>query len=113
MTATIHSNRTSDAADSGASRLMARLRATAGHRGTASLLLVALVAALLVVADQMIQTWADGRLLAAWMGLWLVAFVALVLLAVPMGHAAIMLGGAFKAWGERHRRVAALMARLR
>ena len=51
-----------------------------GARGAASLLLAAVVAALLVVANQVIDTWGDGHLLAAWMVLWLVAFAALALL---------------------------------
>ena len=44
-----------------------------GARGVASLLLAALVSALVVVANQVIETWSDGHLLAAWIALWLVA----------------------------------------
>ena len=46
-------------------------------RGAASMLLAAMVSALLVVANQVIDTWSEGHLLAAWMVLWLVAFAAL------------------------------------
>jgi len=49
-------------------------------RGLAAMLLAAIVSALLVVTDQMIETWADGRLMAAWVGLWVVGFIAIVLL---------------------------------
>lgn len=50
-----------------------------GARGLSALLLGAMVSALLVVADQLIETWADGHLLAAWVFLWLVSFAALAL----------------------------------
>ena len=62
-------------------------RATAtfdGARGIATLLLAALVSALLVVANEVIETWSDGHLLVAWIALWLVGFAALALLARPM-----------------------------
>ena len=36
-----------------------------GARGVATLLLAALVSALLVVANEVIETWSDGHLLAA------------------------------------------------
>jgi hypothetical protein len=55
-----------------------------GARGVATLLLAALVSALLVVANEVIETWSDGHLLAAWIALWLVGFAALALLARPM-----------------------------
>lgn len=50
-----------------------------GARGLSALLLGAMVSALLVVADQLIETWADGHLLAAWVFLWLVSFAALAM----------------------------------
>ena len=52
-------------------------------RTLAGMLLAAVVAALLVVADQLIDTWADGHLLVVWVALWTVAFAALALLAPP------------------------------
>jgi protein-S-isoprenylcysteine O-methyltransferase Ste14 len=58
-------------------------RAFEGGRGAATVLLAALVAALLVVANQVIETWTEGHLLAAWIALWTVAFAGLALLAVP------------------------------
>lgn len=54
-----------------------------GARGAASLLLAAVVSALMVVANQVIDTWSEGHLLAAWMVLWVVAFAALALLTLP------------------------------
>lgn len=52
-----------------------------GARGLAALLLAALVAAMVVVADRLISTWADGHLLLAWVLLWLVVFATLALFA--------------------------------
>ena len=53
-------------------------------RTLAGMLLAAVVAALMVVADQLIETWADGHLLVVWVALWTVAFTALALLAPPL-----------------------------
>lgn len=55
-----------------------------GSRTLAGMLLAAVVAALLVVADQLIETWADGHLLVVWVALWTIAFAALALLAPPL-----------------------------
>ena len=77
-----------------------------GARGAASLLLAAVVSALLVVANQVIDTWTDGHLLAAWMVLWLVAFAALALLSAPARRAGAALRVATRAWAEGRRRAA-------
>lgn len=50
-------------------------------RGLAALLLAAAVAALVVLADQLIETWADGHLFLGWVALWVVVFAGSVLLA--------------------------------
>lgn len=55
-----------------------------GTRTMAGMLLAASIAALLVVADQLIDTWADGHLLAVWVALWAVAFAAMALSASPL-----------------------------
>jgi hypothetical protein len=47
----------------------------------AGMLVAAVLAAVLVVADQLIQTWADGHLLLIWVTLWMVVFAALAWLA--------------------------------
>ena len=52
-------------------------------RGAASVLLAAGVAALVVVANQFVDAWSDGHMLAGWMLLWVVAFASLALLARP------------------------------
>ena len=77
-----------------------------GARGAATLLLAAVVSALLVVANQMIDTWSEGHLLAAWMVLWLVAFAALALLSAPARRAGAALRVATRAWAEGRRRAA-------
>ena len=61
-----------------------------GSRTLAGMLLAASMAALLVVADQVIDTWTDGHLLAGWVALWTVAFAALAFLASPLRHLAAL-----------------------
>ncbi len=75
-------------------------------RGASSLLLAAIVSALLVVANQVIDTWSEGHLLAAWMVLWLVAFAALALLSAPARRASVALRTGLAAWAENRRRAA-------
>ena len=50
-------------------------------RGLAGLLLAAIVAAMVVVADQLVENWAEGHLLVVWVAMWMVAFAALALFA--------------------------------
>lgn len=52
-----------------------------GARGLTALLLAAAVASLVVVADRLISTWADGHLLLAWVILWAVVFAGMALFA--------------------------------
>ena len=56
-------------------------------RGAASLLLAAIVSALLVVANQVIDTWSEGHLMVGWIALWTVGFAALALAAGPVRSA--------------------------
>ncbi len=88
-----------------AENAFAQLRAVGsrldGARGLAALLLAAMVSALLVVADHLISSWSDGGLLAAWVGLWAVAFVGLALLAGSARSLAVRLRSA---WIEGARR---------
>ena len=55
-----------------------------GARGLATFVLAAIVSALLFAANQLMETWAEGHLMAAWIILWAVAFAALALLATPI-----------------------------
>jgi hypothetical protein len=75
-------------------------------RSGASLLLAAIVAALMVVANQVIDTWSEGHLLAAWIVMWLVAFAALALLAAPAKRAAASLRAGLKRWAAARRQAA-------
>ena len=74
-----------------------------GARATASLLLAALVSALLVVANQVVDTWTEGHLLAAWIVLWTVAFAALALLAAPVRRLAAASRTGLKRWVAAYR----------
>ena len=65
-----------------------------------------MVSALLVVAHQVIDTWSEGHLLAAWMVLWLVAFAALALLTMPARRMAVALRASARAWAENRARAA-------
>lgn len=67
-----------------------------GARGTASLLLAAIVAALVVVANQVVETWTEGHLLAAWIVMWTLAFAAIALFAKPARRASRAWRGVFK-----------------
>ena len=75
-------------------------------RSSASMLLAAIVAACLVVANQVVETWTEGHLLVAWIVLWLVAFAALGLMAVPAGRATAALRVGFKRWAIARRQAA-------
>jgi hypothetical protein len=79
-----------------------------GARGLATLLLAAVVSGLLLAANQLIDTWADGHLLAAWIALWTVAFAALALMAGPIRRAVLSVkvfdGSAmYAAWSARRK----------
>ena len=50
-------------------------------RALAGMLLAAMVAALLMAADEIIDSWSDGHWLAVWVALWTVVFAALALAA--------------------------------
>ena len=67
-------------------------------RTLSAMLLAAIVAAFVVVADQMMATWADGHLLAAWVALWAVAFAAVGLFAGVSKKLAIQTKQALDAW---------------
>lgn len=78
-----------------------------GTRGLSAVLLAAIVAALVAVADKFVTHWTDGSLLVAWMVMWLVAFVGLALFAgVARGAAARGL----QAWQGASRNLAAARA---
>ena len=65
------------------------------------MLLAAMVSALVVVADQLIETWVDGHLMVAWVVLWLVGFSALALFAGAARNVAATLVSSLDAWSVR------------
>jgi len=70
-------------------------------KGLSAMLLAAMVSALVVVADQLIDTWADGHLMVAWIALWLVGFAALAVFAGAARKLASTVVGALDAWSQR------------
>ena len=72
-----------------------------GARGIAALMLGAIVSALLVAADRLVDNWAGDRLLVAWMVLWAVAAAALALFAAPARRWAGALVARMDNWSAR------------
>ena len=70
-------------------------------KGLSAMLLAAVVAALLVVAIQMVDNWSEGNLLAAWVILWAVGFAALGLCAGTARSLALRLVRSLDAWSQR------------
>ena len=69
-----------------------------GAKGLAAMLLTAVIAALVVLGDQLISTWADEHLLVAWIALWVVAFSVMALLAPSVSKLSRSL---MASWAER------------
>jgi hypothetical protein len=79
-----------------------------GARSVATFLLAAVVSALVLAANQLIDTWADGHLLAAWAALWAIAFATIALAASPIRRAVFSIknfnGSAlYAAWSARRK----------
>ena len=72
-------------------------------RGVASLLLAAIVSALLVVANQVIDTWTEGHLMVGWIALWTVGFAALALAAGPVRSAVNGFRATTRQWAAARR----------
>lgn len=70
-------------------------------KSLAGLLLTAMVSALVVVADQLVETWSDGHMLAIWVLLWVVGFAAMALLAPPTRYISGAVIRALDAWSRR------------
>ena len=87
-------------------RAAEHLKTTFGTKGVgASLMLAALVSAVLVVASRLVDSVAGGsHWIAGWALLWAVAFVAIALLAAPARNLSSSLRAARRNWDEGHRR---------
>jgi len=83
------------------SAALAARRGFDSTKGLSAMLLAAMVSALLVVADQLIDTWAEGHLLAAWVVLWAVGFMAVAIFAGAARQLASTLVGSLDAWSAR------------
>ena len=70
-------------------------------KSLSTMLLAAMVSSLLVVADQLIDTWADGHLMVAWIALWLVGFAAVAVFAGAARKVALTVVRALDAWSQR------------
>ena len=64
-------------------------RSFSSTRFVATLLLSAIAAAVMVVAYEVMQSFADGHLMVLWVGMWAVAFAALAAFASTARHAAV------------------------
>jgi len=78
-------------------------QAPSAYRGEASktlagVLLAAVLASLLVVADQVIENWADGHLLLGWVALWSLAFATLAFCARPLRRASMAFARVVDGW---------------
>ena len=65
------------------------------------MLLAAMVSALVVVVDQLMDTWAEGHLMLAWIALWVVGFAAVAVFAGAARKLATVLVKALDAWSAR------------
>ena len=87
-------------------RAAENLKSTFAGKGTAStLVLAAIVAAVVVVANRLVDSVAGGsHWIAGWALLWAVAFVAIALLAAPARNLTSSLRNARNTWAEEHHR---------
>ncbi len=102
----IESARVASKSDSVAAARQARRRFD-GTRGLAALLLGAVVAATVTVADQLVETWADDHLLALWIVLWAVGFATAALSASTARSVARRVVAAADAWSAQQARARA------
>lgn len=86
-----------------AERVAAELQGLWRRAPRGSLLVAAAVSALLVVVGQVIDSWSDGHLLAAWVLMWAIAFGAMALLAAPARDAALRLRAGVARWNTARR----------
>lgn len=77
-----------------------------GTRAIGTLLLAAIVATVVVVANEVVDTWTEGHLMMAWILMWTVGFAALALMAAPAQRAAAALRAGLKAWAAARREAA-------
>lgn len=69
-------------------------------RGLAGILLAAVVAALVVVADLLVSTWANGHLFLGWVAIWAVVFASMALLSGVARRLSQQLVRALDSWAR-------------
>ena len=77
-------------------------RTFSSTRSLATLLLSAIAAAVMVVADQVMNSMADGHLLVLWIGLWVVAFATLAACASTARHAVLKAKCGLDKWSRNN-----------
>jgi hypothetical protein len=95
-----------DRVQNGFAALGDTLRSFNGARGAATLMLAAIVSALLVVANEVVDTWTEGHLMAAWIALWAIGFAALALFSEPIGQATARVRKGLQAWDAARKEAA-------
>lgn len=105
MTSFVHINYSSHHA--GAERLGSAVesaqhlkRSFFSTRSLAALLLSAIAAAVMVVAYQVMDSMAEGHMLALWVGMWAVAFAALAAFAGTARHAVVSAKAGLDGWSR-------------
>lgn len=88
------------AIDVAASSAQQLKRNFSGTRGLATLLLSAIAAAVMVVADQVMDSMANGHLLALWIGLWVAAFATLAICAGTARSLAVSMKASLDGWSR-------------
>ena len=69
-------------------------------RGMTTMLLAAAVAALVLLADQLVDTWADDHLLMAWVALWTLIFATLAVFAPVIKRQLDVASAEWTAWRQ-------------
>jgi len=75
-----------------------------GAKRLVALFLAGAFSAWVVVADQVVNSWADGRMVLAWIGLWAVLFGAVLLFAEATRGWSDRLATAFESWSRARAR---------
>jgi hypothetical protein len=97
---------TSHAGVARAERGFEALRDIARSTRTITVLGAAIVAALIVVANEVVTTWTDGHLLAAWIVMWAMLFGVIALFVAPARRRTSALGAALGRWQASRRQAA-------
>lgn len=75
-----------------------------GARGLVALLLAGAFSALIVVADRLVSSWADGQIVVAWIGLWVLLTGAVLLFAEASQGWSEMIHRAIEGWMQARAR---------